>query len=471
MAVGMRLHKQASPRPPSPSFKIKIPSRLSRNGGTFRLVFYVPDDYFTLDSDYLFPVVLNFHGGGFTLGTGTDDARWASSVITNAEAVFVSVEYRLAPEHPFSVGLEDCTDALIYLASHAPTLRINPHKIALSGFSAGGNYVLTVPLMLWDLQNETGKRTISQDRIGKKKNIKPKLQTIPSASSSTSQVSKVGLELEESEDGPVKITPLEPTLLEVNQELPDLTICALVSFYPPTDFRSTREAKRATNPRKDLNLPPMLTKLFDKSYLEQCADIDMDDPYLSPAAASDDLLRAAYPDTIIIYTCEYDMLQAEGNAFGERLRGEGIGKNVKGGLVKEVPHAFDKKPNPLSFPKSADRCYGEACAELRRVFGKRDVSVEERTQLEKSKPVERFDSPDGSVNEGSEEELSELVQGMSFPGSNAEGWTELSDAGRDFAPGKGKMKENLNGFQQHSITITAEDTSSGSGPHVLPLPS
>lgn len=450
MAIGMRLHKQASPRPPSPSFKIKIPSRLSSKSGTFRLVFYVPDDYYTNEnSDYLFPVVLNFHGGGFTLGTGTDDARWASSVVTNAEAVFVSVEYRLAPEYPFSVGLEDCTDALIYLASHAPTLRLDPHRIALSGFSAGGNYALTVPFVLSDLQNEAGRRTLSQEPSTRNK-LKPKLQTIPSSSSSVSQVSKVGLETEDSQDSDdVKIIPLEPTLLEVNQELPELTLCAIVSFYPPTDFRTTREEKRATNPRKDLNLPPVFTKLFDESYLHQSGEIDLHDPYLSPAAASDALIREAYPDTVIIYTCEYDMLNVEGVAFGDRLRGEAIGKNVMGGLVKEVPHAFDKKPNPLSFPKSADRCYGEACAELRRVFGKR-VSYEDRTQLEKSKPVERFDSPDPAEDRLNGEEGNLKVSGG--------GATDVTSQDKDFAAvtnQKGKMKENTNGVQ-HSRAGTSE---------------
>lgn len=446
MAVGMRLHKHAHPKPPSPSFKIKIPSRLSAKGGTFKLVFYVPDEYYTTesDSDHLFPVVLNFHGGGFTLGTGTDDARWASSVITNVGAVFVSVEYRLAPEHPFSVGVEDCTDALIYLAAHAPTLRLDPHRIALSGFSAGGNYALAVPLMLWDLQNDNGKRTLSQESTpNKEKKKKPKLQTIPSYSSNSSAAtSKVGLEMGDSQDeGDVKVIPLEPTLLEVNQELPDVTIRALISFYPPTDFRQSREEKRVTNPRQDLNLPPMLTKLFDQSYLG--GDIDVHDPYLSPAAASDTMLREAYPDTIVIYTCEYDMLNAEGISFGDRLRGEGIGKNVKGGLIKEVPHAFDKKPNPMSFPKSADRCYGEACAELRRVFGEQNVPEAELTQLERSKSVERFDEPE-EVGE-----LHEDIQNMDISYLSVEELMEnLPQAVGSPTTRKEKLKEGSNEISQ-----------------------
>ena len=84
------------------------------------------------------------------------------------------------------------------------------------------------------------------------------------------------------------------------------------------------------------------------------------------------------------------MLNAEGVAFGERLSSPAIGKNLHGGLIKGVPHAFDKKPNPISFPKAADRCYSEACSELRRIFGGR-ASIDDRRQLEQSHDVHRFE--------------------------------------------------------------------------------
>ena len=134
----------------------------------------------------------------------------------------------------------------------------------------------------------------------------------------------------------------------------------------------------------------MLTNLFDASYLQPKCDVNLSDPYLSPAAASDTDLATAYPEDIILYTCEYDMLNAEGVAFGARLSSPTIGKRLHGCLIKGVPHAFDKKPNPLSFPKAADRCYAEACSELRRVFGGR-ASVDERRQLEQSHDVYCFE--------------------------------------------------------------------------------
>jgi acetyl esterase/lipase len=386
MKIGMSLHHHANPRPPSPSFIVKIPSRISSKRGHFKLVFYVPEEYKTAPEEQRFPVVVNFHGGGFTLGTGTDDARWAKSVLDSTKAVFVSVAYRLAPKYGFSVGVEDSADAVIYLAAHADELRLDPNRIALSGFSAGGNFALTVPLMLHDLRTDAGRRTLDTNRRPGPPSRGPSQQSQASSLNDDPSASEASL--------PIK--QLEPTELEIEHKMPDFTIRGIVSFYPPTDFRISREDKRKTNPAPQFNLPPVLTNLFDESYLSSenaSKPLDLSDPYLSPAAASDALLRDAYPDSITLYTCEYDMLNAEGTGFAERLRTEGIGKVVKGGLIKEVPHAFDKKPNPMKFSKAAERCYGEACAELNVVFG-RTESVENLTQLELSENVERFEDDD-----------------------------------------------------------------------------
>jgi acetyl esterase/lipase len=426
MAVGMKIHRFAEPKPPSPNFKITIPSRLSPKGGTFRLVFYVPDSYWTAPEGYRYPVVVNFHGGGFTLGTGTDDARWATTVCTTVDAVLVSVEYRLAPEYPFSVGVEDGSDAVIYLASHADELQLDPHRMALSGFSAGGNFAFTVPLMLHDLANDAGRRMIAENNPIHKKKKKSNNSLYPpgqnpsgaslsatsSAASSTPSLNSRPSFVSEASTGSIlKLSDLEPTALEMNQEIPDYTIRAIVSFYPPVDFRTSREEKRKTNPQPAKNLPPMLTDLFDESYLFPTGEIDFNDPYLSPAAASDEFLKAAYPNEIILYTCEYDMLNAEGVAFGERLSHSAINKSVHGGLVKESVHAFDKKPNPIKFPESADRIYSEACAELNRIFGRR-TSHEERRQLDKVKDVARFDDHDEENRIGLSDEAEGLVAGM-----------------------------------------------------------
>lgn len=448
MAIGMYFHHFPRPHPPKPAFTVRIPSRLSKQGGYFKLVFYVPDEYHNFDgenSQRRFPVVVNYHGGGFTLGKGTDDGRWARTVIETTNAVFVSVEYRLAPKHPFSVGVEDCSDAVIYLAAHAEELRLDPHRMALSGFSAGANYALTVPLVIHDLQNDAGRRTLHTDRPNRPASLRSisNIYKQNAAAASASPLYDVNSNSTSSINLPIK--GLMPTELEIAQALPALTIKTIISFYPPTDFRITRDEKKATNPRPEFNLPPMLTNLFDESYLSPehtTCELDFSDPYLSPAAATDEQLAAAYPQSMILYTCEYDMLCAEGVAFGSRLKAPPLNKSVKGGLIHAVPHAFDKKPNPIRFPKDASRCYSEACAELNVVFGNNE-SEEARRQLDEEIDVERFEDVNEVVVKEPEESKKDYRkrQSVSEYGerkrSMSEQATRLDSLGEGEASGSG----------------------------------
>jgi acetyl esterase/lipase len=72
----------------------------------------------------------------------------AAAVVSSTHAVVCSVHYRRAPEHPFPTAVEDAVDAVFYLIDHAEELGIDPHWIAIPGFSAAGNTSFTVPLQL-----------------------------------------------------------------------------------------------------------------------------------------------------------------------------------------------------------------------------------------------------------------------------------------------------------------------------------
>ena len=112
--LGMRFHSWAQPRPPKPAYTRKIPT----DDKPIELCFYLPTNYYkTLNSDpsHRFPVVVNFHGGGFCLGDARDDGYWARVVMEQTDAVFVSVNYRLAPEAPFPKPVDDCGEALLYI--------------------------------------------------------------------------------------------------------------------------------------------------------------------------------------------------------------------------------------------------------------------------------------------------------------------------------------------------------------------
>lgn len=82
--------------------------------------------------------VLEIHGGGFMLGDIPMMDPWCQAVAGELGVVVVSVEYRLAPEHPFPAALHDCHAALCWLSAEAKNLGIDPARIVIAGQSAGG---------------------------------------------------------------------------------------------------------------------------------------------------------------------------------------------------------------------------------------------------------------------------------------------------------------------------------------------
>lgn len=96
------------------------------------------------------PALLWIHGGGFFLGRAVDDEEFCEQVVVEAGAVVVSVDYRLAPEHPFPSALDDCYAALKWLASAGAELHLDTNRIAVGGVSAGGNLAAAVALLARD---------------------------------------------------------------------------------------------------------------------------------------------------------------------------------------------------------------------------------------------------------------------------------------------------------------------------------
>ncbi len=106
--------------------------------------------YQPADRDGLLPGIVYMHGGGFVIGSinafDTETRRIAAEV----GAVVLSVNYRLAPEHPFPAALNDSYAALTWLVEHADELGVDPERVAIAGESAGAGLAAGVALYARD---------------------------------------------------------------------------------------------------------------------------------------------------------------------------------------------------------------------------------------------------------------------------------------------------------------------------------
>jgi acetyl esterase/lipase len=296
-------------------------------------------------SSSLRPCVINFHGGGFTIGSGTDDSRWAhwctrtsgpsttghtseasgtkgtngpSGTTTEGialAAIYISIEYRLSPEYPHPTPVNDCIDSTLYIINHAEEFGIDVRQVFLSGFSAGGSLAVTTALAL------SPSSPLDSSHI-----------SLPNSTTTT-------------------------TIKKKNQ------IAGVIAFYPVLDFNTPRSIKRQrartyansnSNPDsggKVTPLPGWMTRMFDTSYLPPQLSLDRMDPMISPGLAPD--LRG-FPNIHLIL-CGADVLANEGREFGERLRKRereesGDGSEGREVVIRTVPgarHGWDKPPLPL----------------------------------------------------------------------------------------------------------------------------
>ena len=107
---------------------------VSGPGGDIPVRVYVPTD-----EPGPRPVLVYFHGGGWVIGSVDTHDGTVRAVADGSGVTVVSVDYRLAPEHPFPAAIDDCLAAVRWVVQHADELDVDPGRLALGGDSAGGN--------------------------------------------------------------------------------------------------------------------------------------------------------------------------------------------------------------------------------------------------------------------------------------------------------------------------------------------
>lgn len=105
------------------------------------------------------PGIFHIHGGGMVMGTRMTGISLVAPWIVAHDAVAVTVEYRLAPEHPDPIPVEDCFAALQWTAKNARNLGLDADRLLIAGASAGGGLAAGVALLARDRQ---GPRLIGQ---------------------------------------------------------------------------------------------------------------------------------------------------------------------------------------------------------------------------------------------------------------------------------------------------------------------
>lgn len=113
-------------------------------GGPLQLRVYTPAGSLPL------ALMMFFHGSGFVLCSLDTHDGMCRNLAAGIGCVVVSVDYRLAPEHKFPHGADDCLAATRWVAAHAAELGIDPARIMLAGDSAGGNMAAVTALRVRD---------------------------------------------------------------------------------------------------------------------------------------------------------------------------------------------------------------------------------------------------------------------------------------------------------------------------------
>jgi acetyl esterase/lipase len=133
----------AAPTPYDRLVTVKDQLIASCDGSTIRLRIYRTSGIKTGS-----PALYWMHGGGLMGGTPEQDDAQMKQIAAETGATVISVDYRLAPEFPYPVPIDDCFDGLLWVSDNAAALGIDSCRIAVGGASAGGGLAAALTLMV-----------------------------------------------------------------------------------------------------------------------------------------------------------------------------------------------------------------------------------------------------------------------------------------------------------------------------------
>ncbi|MHA7582437.1 alpha/beta hydrolase [Paenibacillus vandeheii] len=120
--------------------------KIPRDGGEMLVKIYEPAGR----TNDLLPAMLWIHGGGYVLGHPDMDDKLCELFVETAECIVVSVDYGLAPEHPYPAAIEDCYAGLVWMTEESAMLGIDVNRVAIAGASGGGGLTAALALMARD---------------------------------------------------------------------------------------------------------------------------------------------------------------------------------------------------------------------------------------------------------------------------------------------------------------------------------
>lgn len=268
------------------------------------------------------PVFLYFHGGGWNLLSVDSYDPLMRRIAKDSGVVIISVNYRLSPQYPFPIPLQDCWDVVEYVIENSDSLHINPQRIAIGGDNAGGNMAAAISFRL--------KKKIAIQLL-----IVPMLQM---ANWNTTSFIENSSYLSQSANSKNSLNLLLNYLKVDHRHVEDF----LNNNHTSIAFKRSHFTE---NLDQNLWLPKRyvrdehlrenidLQTEFGSEELFSLMESRITDPMISPLLADDDMLEDL-PMTYIV-TSGYDIVRDDGIMFSERMKQ--VGQLV---ILKHYEEAF-----------------------------------------------------------------------------------------------------------------------------------